>query len=63
MHAQFVTTIPYTRSRVFDGKGYRLTMVSNDKAPSHPHGPDIVINGSITGGKPYQYDEINDPPD
>src|SRR5690242_11813577 len=29
-YAKYVSTIPYTHSRVYEGKGYRLTMVKKD---------------------------------
>jgi hypothetical protein len=59
-HAQFVSTIPHTRSRVYQGQGYRLTFVREDNIYPHRTGPDIVVSPSITGGKAYHYDEVDE---
>ena len=58
-HAKYTGTIPCTRSRVYEGKGYRITMVKKDLVLSHSEGPQIVLDASITGGKPFSYDEID----
>lgn len=58
-HAKYVRTIPYTHSRVFEARGYRLTMVKKDLLPSHYEGPQIILNSNITGGKPFSYDEVD----
>ena len=58
-YAKYVSIIPYTHSRVYEGKGYRLTMVSKDLLPSQYEGPQIVLDAGITGGKPFTYDEVN----
>jgi hypothetical protein len=58
--AQYVSTIPNTHSRIYQGKGYRLTMVNKDVVFSRSHGPEIVLDASITGGKPFTYDEVNE---
>ena len=58
-HAKYVSTIPYTRSRVYEGKGYRITMVNKDIVPAHYEGPQIVLDAGITGGKPFTYDEVD----
>ena len=58
VHAKYVSTIPYTHSRVFEGKGYCITMVKKDIVDSFYEGPKIVLNSSITGGKPFTYDEV-----
>jgi hypothetical protein len=59
-YAKYVSTIPYTNSRVYQGKGYRLTIVHKDLGVSHSDGPDILLDASITGGKPFSYDEIDE---
>lgn len=58
-YARFSSTIPGTHSRVFEGKGYRLTLVNKDMIVNHYVGPQIVLNAAITGGKPFTYDEVN----
>ena len=58
-HAKFASTIPGTHSRVYDGRGYRLTIVDRDDVVSHEIGPKIVLNAPITGGAPFSYDEVN----
>lgn len=58
VHAKYVSTIPYTHSRVFEGKGYCITLVKKDLVDSFYEGPKIVLESSITGGKPYAYDEV-----
>lgn len=57
-HAKYVTTIPYTHSRVFEGKGYCITLVKKNLVDSFYEGPQIVLNSCITGGKPFTYDEV-----
>lgn len=58
-YAKYVSTIPYTHSRVYEAKGYRLTMVKKDIVCCHYEGPQIVLDACITGGKPFAYDEVN----
>ena len=58
-YAKYVSTIPYTHSRVYEAKGYRLTMVNKDITPCHFEGPQIVLDEGITGGKPFAYDEVD----
>lgn len=59
-YAKFSKTIRFTRSKVYEGQGYRLTVVSEDSQYPHKKGPDIVLSPSITGGKPYHYDEVDE---
>jgi len=59
-YARFVSTIPNTRSRVYEGQGYRLTRVREDNIYPHKFGPEIVVSPSITGGKAYHYDEVDE---
>ncbi len=66
LYARPAGLIPGTRSRVYEGEGYRLTYVESDYSNVHLHGPEIVLGPSITHGQPYSYDEIersNDKPD
>jgi hypothetical protein len=58
--AQYAGTIPNTHSRIYQGKGYRLTMVRKDAWVSHSHGPEIILDATITGGNPFTYDEISE---
>jgi len=57
-YAKYVSTIPYTHSRIYQGKGYRLTLVHKDLVGCCFVGPSIVLDASITGGKPFAYDEV-----
>src|SRR6266446_5026733 len=57
-YAKYVSTIPYTHSRIYQGKGCRVTLVNKDLVVSHYVGPQIVLDASITGGEPFTYDEI-----
>jgi hypothetical protein len=59
-YATFVKTAPYSRSRVYDGKGYRLTFVCEQSVYPHRVGPEIVIFSGITGGREYRYREIDE---
>lgn len=58
-HAKFASTIPGTHSRVFEGRGYELTLVNKDLVICHYIGPKIVLKAAITGGQPFEYDEVN----
>jgi hypothetical protein len=60
IHAQFVEVTPYTRSRVYQGRGYRLTHVDKYSVHSRCEGPHIVLESSLTGGKPYSYDQLDE---
>ncbi|MDB6140914.1 MAG: hypothetical protein JWO94_3986 [Verrucomicrobiaceae bacterium] len=59
VNARPAGVIPHTHSRVFEGDGYRLTMVNNDLVNVLLVGPEIVLDGRITNGGPYRYDEID----
>ena len=59
-HAKYAQTIPFTRSKVYEGQGYRLTVVHEDIKYPHKKGPDIVLSSTITGGKPYHYGEVDE---
>lgn len=58
-HAKYASTIPGTHSRVFEGRGYELTLVNKDVVVSHYVGPKIVLKAAITGGQPFAYDEVD----
>jgi hypothetical protein len=59
-YATLVSAIPHTRSRVYQGQAYCLTSVREDNIYPHRTGPDIVVSPSITGGKAYHYDEVDE---
>jgi hypothetical protein len=59
-HATLISSIPHTRSRLYEGQGYRLTSVRKDNIYPHRTGPEIVISPKITGGKAYHYDEVDE---
>lgn len=59
-YARFVSEARYSHTRCFQGRGYRLTMVNEGLVVSSRTGPAITIDSSITGGKPYRYDEIDE---
>ena len=59
-YAKYVSTIPYTHSRIYQGKGYCITMVHKDAAGCRSDGPEIVLDASMTNGKPFSYDEIDE---
>jgi len=58
-HAKYASTIPGTHSRVFEGRGYELTLVNKDEIVCLCVGPKIVLKSAITGGQPFEYDEVN----
>jgi len=58
VHARFVCGIAGTHSKIFDGKGYRITLVDKDFPSQHAKGPEIVLYSSLTGGAAYHYDRI-----
>lgn len=59
-HASYVDTLPHTQSKVYQGRGYRLTKVRDHAFYAHSDGAEIVIEPRITGGKPYRYDEVDE---
>lgn len=58
-HARRVNANEPAGSRVFHGKGYELTIVHRQMVTVIESGPAIVIDGSVTGGKPFRYDEVD----
>jgi hypothetical protein len=59
-YATLAESVPNTRSKVYVGKGYRLTVVREDSIYPHRSGPAIVVSPCITGGKVYRYDEVDE---
>lgn len=59
-YAKFVHTIPHTRSKVYEGQGYCLTMVHEDSRYPLRMGPEIIVLPSITGAGAYRYDEVDE---
>ncbi|HEY2574232.1 MAG TPA: hypothetical protein VGH65_09190, partial [Verrucomicrobiaceae bacterium] len=57
-YAHYTGTLPYSHSETFRGEGYILTMVNKNLVYGVSMGPEIVIDSRITGGKTYNYDEI-----
>jgi hypothetical protein len=58
-YAHFVGTASSGDAKVYEGDGYRLTMVNRDLVHHQEVGPDIVLDPAITGGRSYRYDEID----
>lgn len=58
-HARYAGTIAYTHSKVFEGRGYRVTVYDKDLVRPQEHGPGIVLGPSITGAEPFEYEEVN----
>lgn len=58
LHARLTETAPWSPTKVYQGDGYTLTAVDHGTTMPNRAGPDIVISPSITGGKPYRYDEV-----
>jgi hypothetical protein len=59
-YARLVGNVPNSQSKVYQGRGYRLTKVRDHAFYGHADGAGIVIEPSITGGKPYRYDEVDE---
>ncbi len=47
------------RGRVYQGHGYRVTMVHDETPTGWFDGPEIVLEPSITGGPAYRYTEVD----
>ena len=45
--------------KVYQGHGYRVTMVHQESSTGVLDGPAIVLDPSITGGQSYRYDEVD----
>lgn len=59
-YATLVSADPHTRSRVYQGQSYCLTSVREDNPCCCRTGPEIVFSPTITGGKAYRYDEVDE---
>jgi hypothetical protein len=57
-YAKYVGMESTSQSRIYQGDGYRLTMV--DRTDPTETGPSIVLGPCITGGKPWLYDEVDE---
>jgi hypothetical protein len=49
----------HPRGKVYQGRGYRVTMVHEESSTGCLDGPEIVLEPSITGGQPFQYSEVD----
>ena len=58
VHARYLETLPSSNSKVFQGDGYRVTLVSKNFVHCVQTGPDIVLESCLTGGRPCRYDEL-----
>ena len=47
------------RGKVYQGHGYRVTMVHEETPNGWFAGPEIVLEPGITGGLPYRYSEVD----
>lgn len=59
-YAKFVGLAPSSQTRLYQGNGYRIALVQKEAFFAHSHGPQIVIEGAITGGMAYHYDEVDE---
>jgi len=59
LYAHFTGDVPYSHSLRYAGDGYVLTWVHTGEIHRWAQGPDIVLSGSLTGGNPYHYDELD----
>jgi hypothetical protein len=63
VYARYVRTEPYSQTKVYQGDGYELTLVDDGTTWWHKRGPQIVLDATLTGGKPYRYDEVDEETD
>ena len=59
-YAKLVSADPHSRSRVYQGQSYSLTSVREENMYPLRTGPEIVFSPSLTGGKSYRYDEVDE---
>jgi hypothetical protein len=59
-YANLARTLPDGHSKVYNGRGYRLTLRSQRSFDPYRIGPEIVIFASLTGGCDYSYDELEE---
>lgn len=60
LYARYVEVIPHSSSKVYEGDGYRLTLVREEFPHGYREGPAIVISSRITGGAAFHYDEVDE---
>ena len=58
-HASDAGRVPHSQSRRFTGDGYEIILVKASSGFNHREGVEIIIDSSITGGKPFHYEEID----
>ncbi len=58
-HASDAGRVPHSQSQRFSGDGYQITLVKASSGFNHREGVEIVIDSSITGGRPFHYEEID----
>lgn len=58
-HASDAGRVPHSQSRRFTGDGYEITLVKASSGFNHREGVEIVISPSVTGAKPFRYEEID----
>lgn len=59
LYSRCVSGVPGTHSKIYQGNGYQLTVVNNDLVRPQAHGPEIVLDTFITGGKPFRFSDID----
>ena len=47
------------KGKVYQGQGYQITEVHEEAVNIWYDGPKITLESSVTGGKAYQYSEVN----
>ena len=47
------------RGKVYQGRGYRVTLVHEETPNGWYDGPEIVLEPGLTGGLPYRYSEVD----
>ncbi|HEY3898837.1 MAG TPA: hypothetical protein VGM54_09510 [Chthoniobacter sp.] len=47
------------RGKVYQGQGYQITEVHEEAVNIWYDGPKTTLDKSVTGGRPYQYSEVN----
>ncbi len=59
LYAHFSGTATSSYSKVYEGDGYRITLVNKYMMVYSDIGADIVLDSSITGGQPLHYSEVD----
>jgi hypothetical protein len=60
LYAKYLRTLRPGDSREYRGNGYTVTIVHTYSLPSHQDGPRILLTREITGGAPFEYDEVDE---